>query len=139
VNTDNVREILQGIYDDNGILTRKLVVEIAQDESHPLHHRFDWDDRTAGQSWRLEQAGQLIRTARVSYKEADEDSDERSVAAFHALPNPRGWVYEPAHVIAEDPFKRRMLLNAMRREWLAFKRRYERFEEFTEMVREAAA
>lgn len=57
--------ILQGIYDANGILTSKLVVDEARDPKNPLHDRFEWDDGIAGEAFRMDQARTLIRSFRV--------------------------------------------------------------------------
>jgi hypothetical protein len=131
----DLRETLQGIYERVGELTPDIVLHEAQDPASVLHSQFDWNDTTAAESWRREQAHRLIRTCRVVYKPADDQGQQRSVRAFHAIRNERGYVYEPANVVAADPFKRKLLLNDMQREWQAMKRRWADFEEFTEMVR----
>lgn len=47
------------------------VVEAARDKKHPLHSRFDWNDKIAGHKWRLQQARQLINSVRVVTHTAD--------------------------------------------------------------------
>lgn len=131
----SLRQILQGIYDQHGELTAELVVETARDENHPLHSRFEWDNAAAGDQWRKSQAAELIRSVKVVYKEATDKEEARTVRAFHAVRTPKGQAYQPADKIAEDPFTRQLVLNDMRRDWEALKRRYERFSEFTEMIR----
>ena len=131
----SLRDVLQGIYDQRGELTAEIVVEVARDENHPLHERFEWDDAAAGEQWRKHQAAELIRSVKVVYREATETEEARTVRAFHAVRGPKGQAYQPAEKVAEDPFTRQLVLNDMEREWLAFKRRYERFTEFTAMVR----
>lgn len=138
----SLRDILQGIYDTRGELTAEIVVEVARDETHPLHQRFEWDNAAAGEQWRKQQAADLIRSVKVVYKEATETEEARTVRAFHAVRGPKGHAYQPADKVAEDPLTRRMVLADMEREWQTLKRRYERFAEFTAMVRadlEAAA
>jgi hypothetical protein len=56
--------ILQEIEDANGRVTPDAVVEAARDPEHPWHDRFDWNDETAGNRWRLAQARTLIRSVR---------------------------------------------------------------------------
>lgn len=131
----SLRDILQGIYDQHGELTTALVLDEARDENHPLHNRFEWDDAAAGEQWRHSQAAELIRSVKVVYKEATDNEDARTVRAFHAVRTPKGQAYQPAEVVADDPLTRRMVLADMRRDWEALKRRYERFAEFTAMVR----
>jgi len=49
-----------------GRLTPDGVLEAARDPAHPLHGHFDWDNESAGHSWRIEQARKLIRSVRVT-------------------------------------------------------------------------
>jgi len=48
-----------------GRLTAAAVVDSARDPQSPLHRYFEWDDTSAAESWRLEQARSLIRSVRV--------------------------------------------------------------------------
>lgn len=131
----SLREQLQSIYDRHSQLTPALVVDEARNDSHPLHDRFEWDDAAAGESWRREQAHQLIRSVRIVYREADDKNPEQSVRAFHAVRSEKGHVYEPVDKVTTDPFTAQLVLKDMQREWQALKRRYEQFSEFYSMVR----
>jgi hypothetical protein len=131
----SLRDELQRIYDENGELTAELVVEAARPKTSPLHNRFTWDNREAAEQWRQHQAAELIRSVKVTYREATEDEEARTVRAYHAVRGPKGHAYEPAEKIKEDPFQRQLVLNDMRRDWQALKRRYEHFAEFLELVR----
>lgn len=131
----SLRDQLQAIYDGHGKLTPAIVVDEARDESHPLHTRFEWDDAAAGESWRRQQAHELIRSVRVVYREADEKNPERSVRAYHAVRTDDGHSYEPVEKVTEDDFTRRLVLADMEREWKALHRRYQQFGEFLKMVR----
>ncbi len=133
--TEVLRQQLQSIYEENGELYPKLVVETARDPEHPLHSRFEWRDSVAAESWRWEQAHRLIQSVRVVYREADETSEQKTVRAFHALPSGNGHGYVPLERIQSDPMMTAMLLADMEREWKALRRRYERFDEFVSMVR----
>ena len=131
----DLRSELQTIYDKHKQLTPALVVEVARDEKHPLHSRFQWNDAVAGEAWRRQQAHELIRSVRVVYREADEANSEKSVRAFHAVRKEDGHVYEPVDKVVADDFTRHLVLQDMEREWKAMHRRYQDFEEFTAMVR----
>jgi hypothetical protein len=135
----SLRDQLQAVYDQHGTLTPQLVVELARDPAHPLHGRFDWDDRSAGEAWRREQARQLIRSVRVVYREADDKEAAKSVRAFHAVRTEVGSVFEPVEKVVADEFLSQLILRDMQRDWLTLKRRYESFEEFWRMVRADAA
>lgn len=132
----SLRDALQQIYDQHGILTPDLVVAEASAPGHPLYGRFTWDDTEAAKAWRREQAHQLIRSVRVVYREADGKTGEKSVRAFHAVRAERGYVYEPTEKVVADPFLTKLVLADMKREWQALKRRYEQFDEFLSMIRD---
>ena len=139
----NLRDQLQTIYDNHGTLTPAIVLTEARDTKHPLHDRFEWDNKAAAEAYRLDQAHQLISSVKIVYREATDTERERSVRAFHAVRTEVGYTYEPAEKVVEDPFLRTLLLKDMEREWQAMRRRYAEFEEFWELVRssqkEAAA
>ena len=63
---DVVKSELQRIYDSNGVLTPPLVVEEAKPKDAPLHPCFEWDNKRAGEEYRLYQARHLIRTVTVT-------------------------------------------------------------------------
>ncbi|MEV0616080.1 hypothetical protein AB0I81_22395 [Nonomuraea sp. NPDC050404] len=133
--SSSLRESLQRVYDQHGQLTPKLVVDIARDPAHELHRFFEWDDATAGEAWRREQAHRLIQKVKVVYREADEKNPEQSVRAWHAVRSEQGHVYEPVAKVAADPFTRQLVLKDMERDWKALKRRYADFAEFLDLVR----
>lgn len=130
----DLRGELRAIYDRHGELTPKLVVQEARPESHPLHNRFEWDDSVAGERWREQQAHELIRTVRVTYREASDAGPEKTVRGFHAIKRESGYVYEPAEKVAANPVLTELVLMDMRREWQALQARYGHFQEFAEMV-----
>jgi hypothetical protein len=135
----SLRDELEAVRAKHGRLTPAHVVEDARPADHPLHDRFDWDNRTAGESWRRQQASELIRSVRVMYREPTEDDAGADVRAYHAVRRDADHEYVPVDEVAGDPMLTALVLNDMRREWLAFQRRYGHMVEFVELVREALA
>jgi hypothetical protein len=131
----SLRDQLQSVYDQHQRLTPALVVDVARDQSHPLHDRFEWDDKVAGEAYRLDQARRLIRSVRVVYREADEKEAARTVRAYHSVRDEQGNAYRPVEEITESPLLTKILLQDMEREWKQLMRRYGHFEEFLRMVR----
>jgi hypothetical protein len=111
-------------------------VDEARDEKHPLHTRFEWNDDVAGENWRRHQAHTLIQSVRISYRKPTGQRDE--VRAFHAVRRDDGYVYEPTSEIVQDQITTRIILADMERDWQNLKRRYESFDAFWRMVRDAA-
>jgi hypothetical protein len=131
----SLRDHLQAIYDEHGELTPVLVVDIARDNQHPLHTRFEWNDTVAAEGYRRQQAHQLIKSVRIVYASAKTGAPI-SIRAFHAVkrPDTNKYAYEPTAVVMQDPVIMALLRAEMRRNWEAFKRRYEDSEEFWAMV-----
>lgn len=134
MSTTTLRDILQDLYDERGELTPELVVEVAANPEHPLHHRLEWDDRKAGTQWRLEQASSLIRSVRVVYKQdANGPKDLRAFTAIRGENTPKA-NYVPTATALADEFTRALVLREMQREWKSLKRRYDHMAEFAAMV-----
>lgn len=135
----SLREDLMAVRAAAGVLTPAAVVDAARPKSHPLHHRFEWDNREAAEAYRRQQAADLIRSVRVNFIRPG--GDPSSVREFHAVAHPEETTraYDPVDEIAEDPLRRKLLLAQMRRDWATFKARYERLEEFLQLISEVAA
>lgn len=126
-------EQLTEIRQAHGSLTPRLLVDLAQAPNHPLHSRFEWDDRIAGDKWRLEQAAQLLR---VVYK--PDPTKPTELRAFSVVRGEESPVseYVPTEEVLADPFARELLLRRMKTDWQVFKRRYDHMAEFATFIRE---
>ena len=125
-------EEMMRVREERGELTDEAIVAAATPKNHPLHSRFEWDNRVAGHKYRLVQAQELIRTVRIT--EVTPSDELRKVRAFVSVPRPEGRRYEPTTEVAEDPIAKALVLREMRREWAAFKSRYEHMAEFMELL-----
>ncbi len=132
--TATLREILRDIYQQHRRLRPEDVVEAARPAEHPLHNRFEWDDRIAGEEYRRHQAQRLIRSVRIRYADADEHRPARRVREWHSIQRTDGNAYHPVDEIVDDDMARTLLLRDMARDWKALRRRYAEFEEFVDMV-----
>jgi hypothetical protein len=133
-----LREVLTEIRDRHGELTTQAVVDTARPPEHPLHARFEWDDAVAGEAYRRQQAGELIRSVRIRYIE---EPEPREVNVFHVVKRPDSGrqSYVPVEEIAADPVATALVLSEMRREWQAFERRYRHLAEFSELIATAVS
>ena len=129
----SLRDHLEAVRAKHGTLTPALVVKEARPKSAPLHNHFEWDDAAAGERYRLIQAHELIQSVRVTY--TDKKGAPQSIRAFHAVREQSGKVaYRPVEEITDDPVMTEMLRRDMEREWRQLKARYDRFQEFKELV-----
>lgn len=131
----SLREHLQAIYDERGELTPALVVDLARDEKHPLHGRFEWDDTTAAEKFRVRQAHDLIKSVRITFS-SPRTGDDISIRAFHAIRQPDGqkFAYQPTQIVVQDPIAAQLIIGQMQRDWMNLKRRWEAFQEFWDLV-----
>lgn len=137
-----VRAALDEIRAKNGLLTAEVVVNASRPKDAPLHDRFTWDNKAAGEKWRHEEARKLIQSVKATYREPEpvEVDDEpgeppRLVRAFVHIRDEDGDSYHPVEEVAADPVRRQVALSDMQREWRSMYARYKHFAEFVEMVR----
>jgi len=125
---------LRKIYAEYGDLTRRTLVTAATPVDHPLHDRFEWDDRKAGDAHRLAQAGALIRSVRVTF--TDREGSPRKIHEFHSVERAGARTYAPLDEVREDPITMEIILREMKRDVDALVRRYGHMDEFWTMIRE---
>lgn len=75
-----VGPVLQGLVETSGRLDPQLVVRTARPKGSPLHRHFEWDDRKAGERFRLWQARQLVRSVEIVIEESSEP-----IPAFYSV------------------------------------------------------
>lgn len=136
----DLRGTLAHYYQKHGELTPQIVVDEARPKNSPLHNRFEWDDKVAGEAYRRVQAAELIRSVRITF--ADERTGERkSIRAFHSVREAgdaeRGG-YAPTEEIVQDELATKILKQAFKREIADLKRKYGHLEDFIEWVRSEA-
>ena len=131
----DLREELLAVRAAYGRLTPQLVVDAARPSGSPLHSRFEWNDAVAGEAFRRQQAGELIRRVKVAYAPSDEGAF-KGVRAFHAIRTPDGGSnYVPIEEIVENPLLTELLRRDMERDWRALRQRWEDFDEFWSLVK----
>lgn len=128
----DLRTELQRVYEVYGKLTPRLLVEEWADPTSPFHHKLEWNEEVAAEGYRLQQAGQIIRSVKITFVKASGSVDK--VRAFHAVRSEHGNTYMPAEEVVHNEFYSRMVMANMSREWRQLKARFEHFAEFWEMV-----
>lgn len=132
----SVDDALQAIYDENGYLDPRLVVEAARAEDHPLHRMvFDVPVEQAAERYYLDRAHGLIRTVKISHRR-ESTQEKIEVRKWHATAGPAGIVYEPLDRIKEDPFLRKLVLANAEREWRDLYVKFGHLQEWLEVIRE---
>ena len=138
----STQQELQTIYDVQGSLTPALVVDTAKDPEHPLHTRFDWDDTTAAEKYRLVQAAYIIRSVRVTVQRSDSSTvtvrpwvarESMELSKLTDGPPIAGEYIPIVDVIADD-VSRTAWFRSLERDWRSLKRRAGNSKEFASLV-----
>jgi hypothetical protein len=133
----SLRDILTDHYNRHGEIQPRRLWQEARPQGAPLHHHFDWNNKTAGDNYRDIQAAQLIRSCRIAFTDPAEPAERRYVRAFSSVrqnvdPDKTG--YRPTEEIAADPLAAKILLREAEREWKEFQRKYGHLKGFIEMI-----
>lgn len=136
----DLRTWVEKVRADYGVLTPRIMVTAAREdgpEGCPIYDRLRFDDdESAAELWRIDQARSVLRRLRVVYRESTARTPERSVRAYHAIPQTgqKAYHYERVEDVAVDPISRELLLREMEREWKQLKARYGHMREFVALV-----
>lgn len=127
---------LKKIQKKHGILTRSLVLKEARNKKNPLHPHFDWDDTTAGEKFRLSQAGYILRMLKVTIvQESNEGVKTIQVPVFRSLgkklEDGKDNQYYNSDQIASDARLRSQVLSRIWLQLLNLRRQYSEYQELT--------
>lgn len=94
---------LTRLYKRDGQLTASKVLDEAKRKTSPLHPKFEWDDKKAGNNYRLMQARTLIRVAKI----IDDDGEAQKLVHVPKVSTAidkemgREGFYKPVSVVAK--------------------------------------
>lgn len=115
--------------ESEGRLTPRNLVEASRPEDAPLHGCFEWDDTAAAERWRDAQAAYIIRSVEVSVTERSEPT-----RAFVAVVSDGQSEYRSVGYVLRDAEGRDALLEAAKRELVAFTRKYRTLSELAKVI-----
>ena len=118
----------------NGRLDQEDIVDAARDEANPLHEHFEWDDATAAEAYRLDQAGHLIRTIEIIHERPDQEPTP--IRAFVSVAQQEERFYVSTTDAMADPELRRQVINQAWRELEAWRCRHAELTEFGKIFSE---
>jgi hypothetical protein len=130
-----IGEALDEIAAGQGIggLDPKPVVDAARSSNHPLHPHFEWDDAKAAESFRLDQARNLISLVRV----VDAESKDGTSRAWQSIRGDAGVSYRHITEIKSSLDLQTALLRQADRELEAFQKRFRELTEVCDLVAQA--
>lgn len=120
---------------NGGILRPQDVIDYARDEGTALHNHFDWNDTSAAEKWRMEQARQIIR---ISVTMIDNGNEKAEIRAFVSLKpdryNGEGGGYRPmVTVLSREDMREQMLADALE-ELESFREKYDMLTELSSVM-----
>ena len=122
-------KVYQEIGNEN--VTPESVLEKAKDKKSELHKCFDWDDKTAANKYRLQQARQIIQFI-VTIPDKKEEEPQR----VFQISTERN-TYQPMSFFMKNEDEGTALLKRAKEELRAFQKRYECLKGELEQVFEA--
>lgn len=94
-------------------LKQEEVVEDAKNPDTPYHNYFEWDNKIAGHHWRLNQAGELLRSIKIKV-EVESGDTPRNVRVFHNVVRKGERCYAPLELVfQEQDLREQVIHNAL--------------------------
>lgn len=132
VSADVAGKELEKIEKKYGEVTSELVLQSATPEDSPLHSIFEWDDRKAAHSYRLQQASVMICNL-AREVESEEDSKPKVIRAYvDVSENTRG-SFVNIGAAFQNQDSRDIVLQRALNELKAFEEKYKNLLEFASL------
>lgn len=109
VTAETAADELAAIHERHGALTPPVVVDAARPKDAPLHNVFEWDNKKAAESYRIDQARHLIRAVEIV---TDTNGKESSAPIYVHIPTPAP-TYERVDVVVKQPDQFALALMSM--------------------------
>jgi len=114
---------IEGCKNSDGFITPAAVVEKAKDEASVIHDCFEWDNDTAADKYRLQQAGELIRNI-VTVCKTEDEAVPLTVRAFVNVKSEAERGYKGIAAVVTKPDEYAYLLGCAKNELEAFEKKY---------------
>lgn len=118
----------------NGRIESEDVVREARDEASPLHPAFDWNDATAAEKYRVEQAKYLIRSIEIVIDKSGEE--QIPIRAFVSVKRDEDRSYTSTIHALADPELRAQVVQQAFNELEAWRKRHAELTEFARVFAE---
>lgn len=132
-------EAMERIAARDGCVTREALILDAEPPDSATHADYEWDDKKAGESYRLEQARTYIRMVKVRFEETPDII--REIRAYTPSARTHGdesWSYRPTVEILAREDTADIMMRSLERDWRALKAKYGHMDRFRELISEAS-
>lgn len=125
-----LKEILR-IKGKTGLTAESIVME-AKKKNNPLHNFFEWDDDTAGEKWRLQQARVLINEVKIIIEDKEYYAFENVRISIGDVDGNREYVSRD-EILTNEDLRQQIIEKALN--YLKYwKQQYENYIEFKVVV-----
>lgn len=133
-------EYLEKLEEENGSLTAELVLEESRAETATLHNCFDWNDSTAAEKYRVEQARYILRNiikvlVQNPTDEVTDQSTEVTVRAFVNVSEDKKGRYVAIETALRNENSRECILKRALTELRSFQNKYSIYAELTDVCK----
>lgn len=135
-----IEKELRAIHSRDGVLTCEAVLDAARPKNSPLHDYFTWEDSRAAERYRLIEAGKLIATVRIEYRQKKAAQIIYTPAFIPTGTNSEGKrQYYPVEEVTRNDFLREKALSDARCEMEGTRARYSHLVDLLELSSEIFA
>lgn len=131
VDAQTAGEHLSELEEQHKSLTPEIVLEDARPSDAVLHSCFEWNDQSAAEKYRLNQARYLICNLVVVQQTSDTPKSVRAFVSIAPLPQ-KGEYVSVARAIVDPRYREQILQNAIS-ELRAFKKKYADLKELADV------
>lgn len=124
---------LERIREKYGTLEAEKVVEESKDDSSVLHSIFEWDEKKAADSWRVNQAKALIRSIVVNVEREEIKCKVRAFVSVSNAPGEKA-TYVPINDASNNEYAKWYLMNCAKHDMECFTSKYRTLSELGEII-----
>lgn len=135
VSADDAVDVINGCQDESGYISAKAVVDASRSERAILHPCFEWNDGTAAEKWREQQARVMIKNL-VVVEVKDDRRCEVSKAFVHVISDSENRGYKQTEIAICDANDREYVLESAKRKLAAFQEKYNQLVELASVMTE---
>lgn len=124
---------LERIRQKYGTLKAEDVVTESKDPSSLLHSIFEWNNKKAGDAWRINQAKALIRSVIVTVEHKEVQCKVRAFVSVAEGPHDRA-SYVPIHEATSNDYAKKYLMNCAKHDMECFTAKYRTLSELDGII-----
>lgn len=129
-----VGEECERIEKENGSLTCESLVDSARSKSSAIHGLFEWNNKIAGEKWRLQQAKTILCCLKVTVTDVEEQTPVKVRAFLNANPTDARAEYFNIQKTLADVNLMSGVLSRAKKELQIFTDKYRKLEELAPVI-----